>query len=255
MPPTTDVLATAQRLKTASRILFITGAGISADSGLPVYRGQGGLYNSGVTDEGIPFEEALSGNMLEKNRSVIWEFLRKIDVARKTAHPSPAHRILAEFQRDLPGHVLLATQNVDGLHKEAGSTDVLELHGHMYRIRCEHCGWHTPIQSYDELDDVKLCPECNYLTRPDVVLFGELLPYKEHQRLTDEFQKGFDIGFAIGTTGSFHYIRRPFEVLKEAGGVVVEINPCDTDLTDLADFKMRMTASNALEKIQECLAG
>lgn len=252
---TDDASAIAHHLKTASRILFITGAGISADSGLPVYRGQGGLYNSGVTEEGIPFEEALSKETLQNTPSVVWKFLRRIDSAIKNATPSPAHCIIADLQRNLPGHILLVTQNVDGLHEKAGSTDIIELHGNMHRIRCDNCGWKESIESYDELDALMICHECNHLTRPDVVLFGELLPFQENQRLIEESEKGFDIGFAIGTTGSFYYIKRPFEKIKEDGGIVVEINPCDTDLTALANYKMRTTASEGLEMIRNCLAG
>jgi len=247
-----DISIIVKRVKNASRILFLTGAGISADSGLPVYRGLGGLYNSGTTDEGVPFEEALSMEMLQKNPNVIWKFLAKIESANRKASPSLAHRIIADFQQNLSGDVLLATQNVDGLHGKAGSKDVLELHGNMFRIRCEHCGWKDSIESYDELDEFKICPECNHFTRPDVVLFGEMLPFKESKRLMDESARGFDIGFAIGTTASFYYIKRPFEQIKENGGIVVEINPCDTDLTDIADHKMRMTASEGLEKISKC---
>jgi len=100
-----------------------------------------------------------------------------------------------------------------------------------------------------------MCPECNYLTRPDVVLFGEMLPFKEIERLSGESVKGFDIGFAIGTTASFFYIKRPFEEIKENGGIVVEINPCDTNLSDLADYKLRTTASDGLQAIRKCLDG
>ncbi|OGV57621.1 MAG: hypothetical protein A2283_04295 [Lentisphaerae bacterium RIFOXYA12_FULL_48_11] len=251
MTTTKDASVIAQELKSASRTLFLTGAGISADSGLPVYRGQGGLYNSGVTDEGIPFEVALSEKTLREKPNVIWNFLQKIESANRNASPSLAHRILADFQHELPGYSLLVTQNVDGLHGKAGSRDVLELHGNLYRIRCDHCEWKTSIKNYDELDKIKICPECNFLTRPDVVLFGELLPFDKIDRLMEESENGFDIGFAIGTTGSFHYIKRPFEIIKENGGLVVEINPCDTDISHMADYKIKSTASEGLEVIRK----
>ena len=246
-----DASLLAERLKNAGRVLFLTGAGISADSGLPVYRGQGGLYNSGATEEGIPFEEVLSAQTLRTAPGRIWEFLGRIDSANRNAAPSAAHRILAGFQKSLTGDVLLVTQNIDGLHTKAGSSDVVELHGSLHRIRCEHCGWKAAIENYDRLDALRVCPECHYVTRPDVVLFGESLPYREIQRLVDESALGFDIGFAIGTTASFPYIRSPFEQIKEGGGLVVEINPCETALSDLADYKLRTTASKALELIAQ----
>lgn len=227
-------------IEKAKRILIITGAGISADAGLPVYRGADGLYNDGG------FENLLTPETLENSPGTIWSFLGRLDSARRDASPSAAHRVIAEAQLTHPGWISLFTQNIDGLHQEAGSTGVVELHGNMYRIRCDQCGWRTSIRSYDELDQFRICPKCNYLSRPDVVLFNEMLPFDANQRLIQATSKGFDIGIAVGTTGSFYYIQRPFEAIRDSGGVVIEINPCETAMTHLATHKLRTTASEGL---------
>ena len=115
-----EVREVAKHLSEARSALFITGAGISAESGLPTYRGVGGLYEEAVTDEGIPIEVALSGPMFRRRPELTWRYLTRLEKATRRAAPSEAHRRLAELERRIPRAWLL-TQNVDGLHHAAGS--------------------------------------------------------------------------------------------------------------------------------------
>ena len=114
-----DTLKVAQAIQNAERILIITGAGLSADSGLPTYRGLGGLYN-GLTAEGLPIEAALSGPMLQRDPALCWKYLAQLGEACLGAAPNAGHAAIAELQRRKPGCWVL-TQNIDGYHRVAGS--------------------------------------------------------------------------------------------------------------------------------------
>ncbi|MDR1461806.1 MAG: NAD-dependent protein deacylase, partial [Azoarcus sp.] len=118
----------ADSLRRAERPLFITGAGISADSGLPTYRGIGGLYNDRQAEEGISIEEALSGHMLAHRPELTWRYIGQIERNCRDAEPSAAHRLIAALEAEKPGTWVL-TQNIDSLHRTAGSKNLIEIHG------------------------------------------------------------------------------------------------------------------------------
>ena len=130
----------AEALRQAERILFITGAGLSADSGLPTYRGVGGLYN-GHTEDGLPIEAALSGPMLELNPGLCWKYLAEIGRACLAGKPNAGHLAIAELQNRKPGCWVL-TQNVDGYHRAAGSPPqrLIEIHGTLAPLFFMSCG-------------------------------------------------------------------------------------------------------------------
>ena len=139
--------AAGRLLSTARRILFITGAGLSADSGLPTYRGVGGLYEGALTDIGLPIEQALSGAMFEKRPDIAWRYLSQIEASCRGAHPNAGHYAIARLEA-LHGQVTVVTQNVDGFHLLAGSRDVIEMHGTLRRLRCVDCGRVRQVESY-----------------------------------------------------------------------------------------------------------
>src|SRR5574343_1214530 len=118
--------AVAECLARARRVLFITGAGISADSGLPTYRGVGGLYAGAPTAEGVRIEEALSGEMFAAHPDITWKYLLQIEEGCRDARPNAAHRAIAWLEKHLD-RVMVFTQNVDGLHRQAGSREIIEL--------------------------------------------------------------------------------------------------------------------------------
>ena len=134
------IATVAQALRRAERILVITGAGLSADSGMPTYRGLGGLYN-GRTEEGLPIEAALSGPMLRRDPALCWKYLAGLGKACLAARPNAGHEAIAELQKHKPECWVL-TQNIDGFHRQAGSPAerLIEIHGELAPLYCQSCG-------------------------------------------------------------------------------------------------------------------
>jgi len=232
-------------LERARSILFITGAGISADSGLPTYRGVGGLYERTATDDGLPIEEALSGEMLAIRPDITWKYLIQIEESCRGARPNAAHRAIACLESHL-GHVLVFTQNVDGLHRQAGSRDLIEIHGNLQQLACTVCSYQEAVSDFAGRAIPPLCPHCGAVLRPRVVLFGEALPEAGLERFIEAFERGFDMVFTIGTSSIFPYITQPV-VLAAANGIpTVEINPSRTPLSDIVDYYLPMGAAAAM---------
>jgi len=235
-------------LRRASSVLFITGAGISADSGLPTYRGIGGLYEDAETSEGIPIEEALSGEMIRHNPALTWKSLHQIEASARGASFNRAHAILADAERRFE-RVWVLTQNVDGLHRKAGSKNVIDIHGDVHRLLCTRCEHRATVEDYSNLAPLPLCPDCQAPLRPGVVLFGELLPRKKVETLERELQRGFDVVFSIGTTSVFPYIARPVVEARMKRQATVEINPGETLISSEVDVKLAMRAAEACEAL------
>jgi len=236
------------RLAPESRLLFITGAGMSADSGLPTYRGIGGLYNTEHTDEGVPIEEALSGPMLHRRPELCWKYLAQVGRAVLASTFNRGHEVLAEME----GHFARAcvlTQNIDGYHRAAGSRNVIEIHGCMHTLRCTQCRLRLSLSDIDEVTIPPRCPECGEILRPEVVLFGEMLPAEQVERLAAELESGFDVVFSIGTTSVFPYIVEPVMLAHRSGWTTVEINPGQSEISHLVDFRLPLGAAVALEAI------
>ena len=245
-----EIARISDRLRVSDSALFITGAGLSADSGLPTYRGVGGLYNVDDTEEGLPIEELLSGEMLRSEPEVTWKYLAQIARACQDTTFNRGHQLIAQFEYALPRAWVL-TQNVDGFHRAAGSTNVLDIHGDMHDLSCTDCSWREWIDDFDELSIPPECPDCGGLVRPQVVLFGEMLPFDKVDRLHAELSEGFDVIFAIGTTALFSYISEPVLAASEGDTLTVEINPDVTELTDVVDIALPINAAEALEAIWE----
>ena len=229
-------------------ILFITGAGVSAESGIPTYRGVGGLYNIDATEDGVPIEEALSGTMLAKNPALTWKYLLQIGLAVQNAFHNRAHEVIAEMEMHFH-RVWTLTQNIDGFHRTAGSRNLIEAHGNMHSLSCTQCEYSVELDKYDGLELPPQCPACHSLIRPNVVLFGELLDGDGMDRMQAELAKGFDIVFSIGTTSVFPYIQAPIHLAKAAGNATVEINPCETSISHAVDYRLATGAAASLEEI------
>ncbi|MGM0576520.1 MAG: SIR2 family NAD-dependent protein deacylase [Myxococcota bacterium] len=249
MTPMTETEETIRRvgqlLADARNVLFITGAGISADSGLPTYRGVGGLYEGGITEEGFAVEEVLSGAMMRARPEITWRKIREIEQACRGASPNRGHRVIAEVEAALP-RVVTLTQNVDALHQEAGAREVIDLHGDVRTLFCPECGWRERVKDYAHLDEVPRCPECDAVIRPDVVLFGEMLPDDRLLRMRTELKRGFDLVFVIGTSSGFPYIADPVVTAARRGTPTVEINPAMTEVSHFVAHRLPMRAAEAL---------
>lgn len=242
----------ADILAHARSALFITGAGISAESGLPTYRGIGGLYEEADTEEGIAIEAALSGDMLAARPELTWKYIYQIESACRGARANRAHEIIAELEKRLP-RVWVLTQNVDGFHGDAGSRNLIEIHGNIRRLRCTRCTLRRTVRDYAELDIPPWCPQCGALIRPEVVLFGEMLPQGPLGDLLEQSVDGFDVVFSVGTTSAFPYIAQPVLSARAAGKPTIEINPGKTEVSDVVDYRIRAGARVALEAIWETL--
>ncbi len=186
----------------ARSVLFITGAGISADSGLPTYRGIGGLYENAATEEGFAIEDALSGTMLRSRPEVCWKYIHQIEQACRGATWNRAHEVLARMEGRYDRTWVL-TQNVDGFHRRAGSKQVIEIHGDVHKLACTRCMYRDQVEDYARLAIPPRCPACGEIVRPEVVLFGEMLPADAIAALGRELDRGFDLVVSIGTTSVF----------------------------------------------------
>ena len=235
-------------LAQAQRILFITGAGVSADSGLPTYRGIGGLYHDRLTDEGLTIEEALSGEMMARRPDISWKYIAEIEANCRGARPNAAHRLIAALERE-KRMVCVLTQNVDGLHADAGSRQLIEIHGNVHRLFCNDCMQERKVPDYAGLQIPPECPRCGGTLRPDIVLFGEALPPRAIERLEHVLEGGLDLVISIGTSSVFPYIAGPVVWAARKGVPTVEINPGDTEVSRFVSYRLRMTASAALHDL------
>lgn len=238
----------ARVISDARSLLFITGAGVSADSGVPTYRGIGGLYDVKVTEEGFPIEEILSGEMFARNPRLTWKYLFQIGNAAHGSRPNRAHEVIAELEKKLP-RVWTLTQNVDGFHRSAGSQNVIEIHGNMRNLSCTGCGHTIEINEYDEFDSLPRCKSCQAVLRPDVVLFGEALPEDAVTTIYQQLDLGFDAVLSVGTSSLFPYIRMPITEARRVGTPTVEINPAETVITRDVDYCLPLGAAEALDQI------
>jgi len=230
------------------RVLFITGAGISVDSGLPTYRGVAGLYENKGTEDGIPIEVALSGGMFSERPQVTWKYLMQIADACEGKSFNRGHQIIAEIE-DRIRDVWVLTQNIDGFHKDAGSKNVIEIHGTMRKMRCTGCSFGCDSSAMDDRSEIPKCPQCGQMLRPAVVLFDEMLPETEIGSLQRQLQLGFDAIVVVGTSALFPYISNPVHIAANRNCLTVEINPEETDLSNIVDIKLNVGATEGLEEI------
>jgi len=241
----------AALIREADSILFITGAGMSADSGLPTYRGVGGLYEAGNTEEGYAIEEILSGSMLARRPELTMKYLRQISDACFNARPNDGHRVIAEIEQ-AKSQTWTVTQNVDGFHRAAGNSQLVELHGNLEWLLCTQCSFtceSTSLRQSLDAGGLPVCPECAEMLRPDVVLFGEFLADSTLEQLKRLADIPFDLTFWIGTTANFPYITWFLQLAMERGLPTVEINPTETRISHAVDYRIETTAAESLRRL------
>jgi len=238
-------------LEGAQRVLFVTGAGLSADSGLPTYRGVGGMYAEADPPEGMTIEEVLSGPTFQRDPALTWRYIRQIEEACRGAEPNVGHRVIAALQARY--EVVVLTQNVDGLHHRAGSTTIIAIHGDIHDLACTRCRYRQRVLDYAHLPPLPRCPDCDAVVRPCVVLFEELLPPTAVEALEHELTTGFDVVFSVGTQAAFPYIALPTQVTHAAGRPTVEIDLGETGITPWASVRWRDRDAHALEQLADAL--
>jgi len=205
-------------ISATDRVFVLTGAGISAESGLPTFRASDGLW------EGHRIEDVCTPEALERNPALVWEFYSARRAAAKAAQPNPAHRALADLEAQLGDRFFLCTQNVDDLHERAGSVRLVHMHGELAKSRCEReCG-RTPVEDravYASLDAVGHCP-CGGRLRPHIVFFGEI-PL-EMPRIEREISES-TLMLVVGTSGSVYPAANFVHWARQAGARTVYIGP------------------------------
>ncbi|MCZ6787459.1 MAG: NAD-dependent protein deacylase [Planctomycetota bacterium] len=227
----------------------ITGAGVSSESGIPTYRGQGGLYDDPA--EGDRTQKALTGSTLLRDPDRTWRAVAGLARLSTDAHPNAGHEALVSMEQRTESFVLL-TQNVDGLHQAAGSRNVIDIHGHVFDTLCMGCGARGNLEReiLPTLEAAPACPSCGGTLRPDVVLFEEMLPVDKLARIQKEFYDSVpDLVLAAGTTALFPYIAEPVLFARRSGKLTIEVNPEPTVLSDAVDFSLRGPAGEFLPQI------
>ena len=232
------------RLREARSVFALTGAGVSAESGVPTFRGGG---RSAVW-KGMPFDVISSAEMVGRDLSLVWEWFDYRRGVLGHCRPNPAHETLARWQTRFP-QFTLATQNVDGLHAEAGSRGVLELHGNAWRARCLSCGGREDVR--EKPADVRppVCRGCGGLMRPDVVLFGEMLPEDVWVEAAERAAT-CEVCFVVGTSAIVYPAAGLPAAAKQAGAFLVEVNPEETPLSVFCDVTLRGAAGEVLPRLE-----
>lgn len=237
------------RLREARHVLVLTGAGMSAESGIPTFRDA----QTGIWAKYRP-EELATPEAFAANPGRVWQWYEERRKAVRSASPHAGHRALVTLSRQVPG-LSLVTQNVDGLHQMAGSTGVTELHGNILRSKCHLSG--RPISAEWLADSRQVPPPSPYVSRgyarPDVVWFGEVLPHKALEAAM-EAAALCDFCFSVGTTSLVQPAASLPLVALEHGAALVEINPGETPLSMHAGQCLRGPASVVLPAIVEQLS-
>lgn len=234
-----------EALRAADRVVVLTGAGTSAESGVPTFRdAQTGLWAK------YDPQELATPSAFRRNPQLVWEWYEWRRELISKASPHPGHLALVELEKRVPQFTLV-TQNVDGLHQQAGSRNVIELHGNILRSRCFDEG--TVVETWEASDEVPpSCPDCGAYLRPDVVWFGESLPPGALDAAVDA-TTSCDLFLSVGTSTIVQPAASlPFEALR-AGATVVEVNPDTTPLTRSADVVLHGPAGEVLPLLMQDL--
>lgn len=234
-------------LASASRVVALTGAGASQESGLRTFRdAQTGLWAQ------YKPEDLASPEAFTRDPKLVWDWYAWRREAIKGARPNPGHYALVEIEKRIPNFTLI-TQNVDGLHRFAGSQNVLELHGNIQKVRCSECGTFTETWG-DDSESVPVCERCGGLLRPDVVWFGEPLPRSELEAAVTA-SRACQVFFSIGTSGAVQPAAALAHAARNNGSVVVEINAEPTPLTPIVDFALHGKSGEILPGLVRAVWG
>ena len=223
-------------------LLVLTGAGVSQESGIPTFRGKDGLWRKyDATQLATPY-------VFENDPKLVWEWYNWRREIILKAKPNPAHYGIKMLEEIIP-EFLLATQNVDNLHQEAGSKKVLELHGNIFRTKCTGCGkieFEKKVFAEEELPPK--CNNCNFLLRPDVVWFGEPLNERVVSKVMEFASKCSGI-LVVGTRGVVYPAALIPYIVKESKGKVFEINLEPTPISEISDISIFGKAGEIFEKM------
>lgn len=239
-----DIERAVERLAKSKNLLVITGAGISHESGIPTFRGNDGLWQN------YRAEELATPEAFARDPETVWEWYdwRRGIIGR--AEPNGGHLAIKELE-ELYEHFLLITQNVDGLHGRAGNTKMVEIHGNLWRVRCERDGMTSMLMDVP-LPSIPPRCKCGALLRPDVVWFGESLsPHAMGQ--ADRAMEACDTLIVVGTSGAVYPVASFPSTVKNRGGFVIEINTEPTPISSIANVALYGKSGDILPELVKAL--
>lgn len=226
-------------LDESKRVVVFTGAGVSAESGVPTFRGREGLWKSHHP------EDLARPDAFEAKPELVWEFYNWRRQLVGDCEPNKAHIALAQMERLIP-NFLLITQNVDGLHAKAGSEKLMEMHGSLWQVKCTTCT--HAREDFSALPPLPECPVCGHLLRPGVVWFGEPLIPGVLKLAIDQINKA-DVFISIGTSSLVQPAASFYQLAKDHGAITVEINLEPTPNTGFMDFALHGKAGDILPEL------
>lgn len=238
-------LEVIEKLLQANYVVVLTGAGVSAESGISTFRDPNGLWAKFSPMELASIEGFLS------NPQRVWDWYQYRRNILNKAKPNSGHYAIAEMGK-LFRQFSLITQNVDRLHQAARSSDVIELHGNIIENHCFSCKKPYPVERNLPDKDIPRCPDCGGLIRPSVVWFGEMLPIDALQK-AENASANCDIFFSIGTSAEVYPAASLPYVAKQNGAILVEVNPNYTQLTSFVDYHIHETSEKALPELVSTL--
>lgn len=244
-----DLTRAADWLRSASRVCVLTGAGVSAESGVPTFRAADGLW------EGHRIEDVASPAGFDRDPLLVWQFYNARRANAATVRPNPGHDALVALENRWGDRFCLVTQNVDGLHRAAGSRNVLEIHGSLHRTRCLGCS-KVEDRGLEALGDAPECPKCHGQLRPDIVWFGESLPEDVWEPAMMAAYE-CDVLLVVGTSAVVHPAASLIPIAKRGKtppAKVIEVNLTQTDASRHADVGLYGPSGVVLPKLVEKLS-
>lgn len=235
------ILEAKRIIDDASNITVLSGAGISAESGIPTFRGEDGLWKN-FRPEDLATPDAFS-----KDPKLVWEWYEWRRKLIKDSKPNPGHYALADFEQQVSDYTLI-TQNIDGLHQLAGSRNIVEMHGNLWQIRCTSCGnieqnFEVPFKELPPL-----CKNCNSLGRPNIVWFGEVIPMPIIDKSLMAIEN-CQVMLIIGTSGVVEPAASMGLIAKQTGKTVIEINLEPTPNSNFYDLSINGKSGEILPQI------
>ena len=244
MTPAQGVLRAAGRLAGAGRVTVLTGAGVSAASGVPTFRGDDGLWSN------FRVEELATPEAFARDPELVWKWYAWRRELVAACRPNRAHEVLAAWSRRFPQFTVI-TQNVDGLHERAGTRNVVRFHGTLWELACSRRCARSPVRWREErvpLPEVPpRCPHCHALARPGVVWFGEPIdPSVLEESLA---ALDCDVCLVVGTSGVVYPAAGLADESRRRGAFIVEINPEPTEATERFDMSIQGPAEEVLDRL------
>jgi NAD-dependent deacetylase len=245
----TELCRAAEVLKQAKSVAVLSGAGVSAESGVPTFRASDGLW------EGHQIEDVATPAGFKRDPELVWRFYNARRVNVQKVQPNPGHLAFTELERRFGDRFTLATQNVDGLHQTAGTKNVLEVHGSLRRTRCLGCAA-VEDRGLADLGNRPLCPKCNGILRPDIVWFHEALPEEIWMRAM-EAAEACDVLLVVGTSAVVYPAANLIPIAKRGkspGATIIECNLTRTSASEQADIGLYGPSGETLPELVKRLS-